>query len=187
MFFEVSPRKILITCACFDRELTIKVAIIGLCEHSTSFASNTCKLFTRVLLVVWVHSKGKLPPNFTSWDEPTRDWSTCWKVVTQNSRKIGGRRTPLKDDASYAAQVCCDVVSFGTISIRYVKLVQQRLVYACRAVVSVVRCVYAFRNYGSLVRIQVWRDVTWHFNWPFGKLPSFEYRLVKKIFRSTSK
>ena len=31
---------ILITCACFDRELPIKVAIIGLFEHDTSFARN---------------------------------------------------------------------------------------------------------------------------------------------------
>ena len=27
---------ILITCACFERELPIKVAIIGLCEHDTA-------------------------------------------------------------------------------------------------------------------------------------------------------
>ena len=39
---------ILITCACFERELPIKVAIIGLCEHDTSFARNACKLCTRV-------------------------------------------------------------------------------------------------------------------------------------------
>ena len=39
---------ILITCACFERELPIKVVIIGLCEHDTSFARNTCKLCTRV-------------------------------------------------------------------------------------------------------------------------------------------
>ena len=47
------------------------------------------------------------------------------------------------------AQVFCDVVSFGTISVRYVQLVKQKLVYACRAAVGVVRHVYAFRNYLS--------------------------------------
>ena len=43
----------------------------------------------------------------------------------------------------------CDVVSFNTISVPYVQLVKGKLVYACRAVVSVVRCVYTFRNYLS--------------------------------------
>ena len=48
MFVGSFPRKILITCACFEHEVTIKVAIIGLCEHHTSFAHNACKLCTRV-------------------------------------------------------------------------------------------------------------------------------------------
>ena len=47
------------------------------------------------------------------------------------------------------AQVRCDVVSFGTISVRCVQLVKQKLVHACRPAMSVVRCVYAFRNYLS--------------------------------------
>ena len=47
-FVEVSRGKILITCACFERELTIKVAIIGSCEHDTTFARNACKLCTQV-------------------------------------------------------------------------------------------------------------------------------------------
>ena len=38
-----------------------------------------------------------------------------------------------------------DVISFGTISLRYVQLVKQKLVYACRAAVSVVRYVYAYQ------------------------------------------
>ena len=46
------------------------------------------------------------------------------------------------------AQVCCDV-NFGMISVHYIQVVQQKLVYACRAVVSVVRYVYTFRNYLS--------------------------------------
>ena len=48
MFVGSFPQKILITGACFEHELTIKVAIIGLCEHHTSFAGNACKLCTRV-------------------------------------------------------------------------------------------------------------------------------------------
>ena len=47
-FVEVSRGKIVITCACFERELTIKVAIIGSCEHDTSFSRDACKLCTRV-------------------------------------------------------------------------------------------------------------------------------------------
>ena len=38
------------------------------------------------------------------------------------------------------AQVWCDVVSFGTISVRYVQLVKQYIVYTCRVAVSVVTC-----------------------------------------------
>ena len=38
----------MITCACFERELTIKAAIIGSCEHDTSFSRNACKLCTQV-------------------------------------------------------------------------------------------------------------------------------------------
>ena len=63
-----------------------------------------------------------------------------------------GKENPSKRRCKVAfctAQVRCDVVSFGTISVRYVQLVKQKLVYACRAAVSVVRCVYAFRNYLS--------------------------------------
>ena len=47
------------------------------------------------------------------------------------------------------AQVRCDVDSFGMISVCYVQLVKQKLVYACRAAVSTVQYVYAFRNYSS--------------------------------------
>ena len=47
------------------------------------------------------------------------------------------------------AQVRCDVISFGTISVRYVQLVMKNLVHACRAAVSIVQYVYACRNYLS--------------------------------------
>ena len=42
--------------------------------------------------------------------------------------------------------------------------------------------------YGSLVRHQVLRDVTQHFNRPFGNRPGFEHRRVthKKLFRRSS-
>ena len=42
-----------------------------------------------------------------------------------------------------------DVVSFGTISVRYVQLVMKNLGHACRAAMSIVQYVYAFRNYFS--------------------------------------
>ena len=45
------------------------------------------------------------------------------------------------------AQVRCDIISFGTISVRYIQLVKQNVVHACRLAVSVVRYVYAFWNY----------------------------------------
>ena len=48
-----------------------------------------------------------------------------------------------------AAQVRCDVVNFGANFIRYIQLVKQNLVYACRAAVSVVRYVYTFWNHLS--------------------------------------
>ena len=35
-------------------------------------------------------------------------------------------------------QMRCDVVSFGTISVRYGQQIKQKLVYVCRAAVSVV-------------------------------------------------
>ena len=44
------------------------------------------------------------------------------------------------------AQVRCDVVSFGTISARYVQLVKRKSVYACRAAVIDVRYVFTSRN-----------------------------------------
>ena len=47
------------------------------------------------------------------------------------------------------AQVRCDVVSFGTISVRYVQLVKNNLVHAYRASVSIIQYVYAFRSYFS--------------------------------------
>ena len=47
------------------------------------------------------------------------------------------------------AQVRCDVVSFGTISVRYVQLVMNNLVHAYSASVSIIQYVYAFRSYFS--------------------------------------
>ena len=66
--------------------------------------------------------------------------------------RLGKEFEPLKKTTQSClctAQVRCDVVSFSTISVRYVQLVKQKLAYACRLAVSVVRYVYAFRNYLS--------------------------------------
>ena len=64
-------------------------------------------------------------------------------------RKENPSKRRCKVSCLCTAQVRCDVVSFGTISVRYVQLVKQKLVHACRLAMSVVRCVYAFRNYLS--------------------------------------
>ena len=61
-------------------------------------------------------------------------------------------RTPVKDIGKLllcTAQVRSDVVSFGTISIHYIQLVKQNIGYACWAVGSIVREVYALQNYLS--------------------------------------
>ena len=91
-------------------------------------------------------------------------------------------------------QVRCVVVGFGTISIRYV-LVKPKLVYACSATVSVIRCMCTHSGticpsfYRRPVRHQLRRDVTRHFHRPFGNLPGFKYRRVicqKKLLKSGS-
>ena len=69
-----------------------------------------------------------------------------WKVVTQNIREIGEEPLYKTMQSCLVALVRC-VVNFGTISIRYVQLVKQKLLQACRLAVSDVRCVYEFRNY----------------------------------------
>ena len=81
------------------------------------------------------------------------------------------------------AQVCCDIVSFGKISVRYVQLVKQNLVHACRLAVSVVRYVYAFWNYLSKCLQQsgtppsaAWRHTT--LQPAFWNLLGFKYRRV---------
>ena len=52
--------------------------------------------------------------------------------------------------AHFTELVRRDFVSFSTISVRYVQLVKQKIVYACRVVVCVAVDVYAFRNYLSV-------------------------------------
>ena len=61
-----------------------------------------------------------------------------------------------KENPTYAVQSClctaqvrCDVISFSAISVCCVRLIERKLVDACRAAVSVVLDVYAFRNYLS--------------------------------------
>ena len=55
-----------------------------------------------------------------------------------------------KENTSFCTvQVRCDIISFGTISVRYIQLVKQKLMYAYRAAVSVVQYVYGFWNYLS--------------------------------------
>ena len=129
--------------------------------------------------------RGELSPNFTFWDEPTRDWSTYWKVVSQNIREIG-EGEPLKktmQSCLCTAQVRCDIVSFGMISVHYVQQDKQKLVHACRLATSVVRCVYAFRNYlfeflrqFSTPLSAVWRHTT--LQPAFWNLLGFERRRV---------
>ena len=106
-----------------------------------------------------------------------------------------------------SAQVRCDVVSFATISVRYVQLhvVEQKLVHACRLAMSVVSmCPHSGTicpsGRGSPVRHHVLCDVTRHFNRPFGNVLGVEHRRVihahthtqkkkkkkKKNFRSSS-
>ena len=50
-----------------------------------------------------------------------------------------GKENPSKRLCKVAFVQCCDVVSFGTISVRYVRLVKQKLVYAFRPALSTVR------------------------------------------------
>ena len=63
------------------------------------------------------------------------------KLLPKILGRLGKENPFKKDDAKFlcTTQVRCDVVCFGTISIRYVQLVKQKLVYACIAALSVVR------------------------------------------------
>ena len=126
-----------------------------------------------------------------------------------------GKENPSKRQCKVArlftAQVRCDVVSFGTISVRYVHLVMTNLVHACScssagragrkgmAAVSVVHVlciyyVYPFRNrfvrFLTAGRYANECCVTSHDTSAtvFGNLPGFEHRRVihQKNFRSSS-
>ena len=135
--------------------------------------------------------KGELSPNFTFREESARGY---WNVVTQNIREIGERKLLEKTMQSClcTVQVRCDVVSFGTISVRYEKLAKQKIVCAGQPWVLSSMCTHSGTIcpsfYGSPVRYQVLRDVTRHFNRPFGNLPGFKHRRVihQKNFRSSS-
>ena len=99
-----------------------------------------------------------------------------------------GVENPSKRRCRCIAQVRCDIVSFGTISICYVQLVKKKkCIHAGQPWVLSSMCTHSgticLNLYGSLVRRQVLRDVTRHFNRPFGNLPGFEYRRV--IHRKT--
>ena len=48
--------------------------------------------------------KGQLSANFSFWDEPSWDWNTHWKAITQNIREIGKEKPPKRRHKGALAQ-----------------------------------------------------------------------------------
>ena len=109
-----------------------------------------CFFFASYLRRFPLHKSMEISSSTSNSVRPLFTWAgSYWKVITQTIREIGEGEPLWKTMQSClcTAHVRCDVISFGTISVRYIQLVKQKLVYAYWAAVIVVRYVYAFRNY----------------------------------------
>ena len=100
--------------------------------------------------------KGELSTNFTFWDEPTRDWSAHWRVVS----KMLGRLRKVKPSKRRRKVVFvqCHAVQFWYDFYTLCTRVKQKLVCAWRAATCM--SVVGMRTRSGMQASPLWRHTT---------------------------